>query len=81
MECSAQVPEHSHDYPPWGIVIEGEMELSVIDGKAEVRTRSNEYLIPASKTFRKVFGQVQSKRSFLRKNEIQNQIRQMLRPS
>jgi quercetin dioxygenase-like cupin family protein len=46
MESSAQVPEHSHDYSQWGIMIEGEMELA-IEGKARICKKGDEYLIPA----------------------------------
>ena len=45
-EPSAQVPEHSHDYPQWGMVIEGKMELTV-DGKARICEKGDEYVIPA----------------------------------
>ena len=46
MEPSAHVPEHSHDYPQWGIMIEGKMEL-VIDGKTRICMKGDEYVIPA----------------------------------
>ena len=46
MEPSAQVPEHSHDYPQWGMVIEGKMELT-IDGKTRIIEKGDEYVIPA----------------------------------
>jgi len=46
MDRSAQVPEHSHDYPQWGMVVEGEMELT-IDGKMRICRKGDEYLIPA----------------------------------
>ena len=46
MESSAKVPEHSHDYPQWGIMIEGKMEL-IIDGKARICEKGDEYVIPA----------------------------------
>lgn len=46
MAPSACVPEHSHDYPQWGMVIEGKMEL-VIDGKPRICEKGDEYLIPA----------------------------------
>ena len=32
MESSSAVPEHSHSYPQWGMLIDGKMELTV-DGK------------------------------------------------
>jgi quercetin dioxygenase-like cupin family protein len=46
MEANAKVPEHSHDYPQWGMVIEGEMELT-IEGKTRKCKKGDEYLIPA----------------------------------
>jgi quercetin dioxygenase-like cupin family protein len=46
MEPSARVPEHSHDYPQWGMVIEGKMEL-VIDGEPRICKKGDEYVIPA----------------------------------
>jgi quercetin dioxygenase-like cupin family protein len=46
MESSAQVPEHSHEYAQWGIVIEGKMEL-IIEGKARICEKGDEYVIPA----------------------------------
>jgi quercetin dioxygenase-like cupin family protein len=46
MEPSAQVPEHSHDYPQWGMVIEGKMELT-IDGKTKLIEKGDDYVIPA----------------------------------
>jgi len=45
-EPFAKVPEHSHDYPQWGIMIEGKMELTV-DGKARIIEKGDEYVIPA----------------------------------
>jgi len=46
MEPATLVPEHSHDYQQWGIVVEGEMELT-IDGKARTCKKGDEYVIPA----------------------------------
>lgn len=46
MEPSAQVPEHSHSYSQWGMVIEGKMELT-INGKARICEKGDEYVIPA----------------------------------
>jgi quercetin dioxygenase-like cupin family protein len=46
MEPSAAVPEHTHGYPQWGMVIDGEMDL-IIDGKSMTCTKGTEYLIPA----------------------------------
>lgn len=46
MDSSAVVPEHFHDYPQWGMMIDGKMELTV-DGQAHLVERGDEYLIPA----------------------------------
>jgi len=45
-EADANVPEHSHDYPQWGIVIDGKMELT-INGKPRICEKGHEYVIPA----------------------------------
>jgi len=45
-EAEIQLPEHSHSYPQWGIVIEGKMELKT-DGKPRICQKGDEYLIPA----------------------------------
>ena len=45
-EADAKVPEHSHSYPQWGIVIDGKMEL-IIDRKPRMCEKGSEYLIPA----------------------------------
>jgi quercetin dioxygenase-like cupin family protein len=44
-EADANVPEHSHGYPQWGMVIDGKMELT-ISGKPRVCEKGDEYLIP-----------------------------------
>ena len=46
MQPTAIVPEHSHSYPQWGMVIEGEMKLTIND-KARLCRKGDEYLIPA----------------------------------
>ena len=46
MEANAKVPEHSHDYAQWGMVLEGEMELT-IDGNTRNCRKGDEYLIAA----------------------------------
>src|SRR4030067_1600441 len=46
MQPSAKIPEHSHDYPQWGMVIEGKMEMT-IDGSAKIYEKGDEYLVPA----------------------------------
>ena len=45
-EADLKLPEHSHSYPQWGMVIEGKMELA-IDGKSRVYEKGDEYLVPA----------------------------------
>ncbi len=45
-EAEIDLPEHTHSYPQWGLVIEGKMELK-IDGKSRICQRGDEYLIPA----------------------------------
>jgi quercetin dioxygenase-like cupin family protein len=47
MEPNAQVPEHSHDYPQWGTMLKGKMQLT-IDGKAHLVKKGDEYVIPAN---------------------------------
>ena len=44
-EADAKVPEHSHDYPQWGMVIDGKMELT-INGKPRICEKGDEYVIP-----------------------------------
>ena len=41
-----KIPEHKHDYPQWGIVVDGKMEL-VVDGKPWMCKKGTEYLVPA----------------------------------
>ena len=45
MEPIAEIPEHSHNYPQWGIVVEGKMELTIGD-ETKVYEKGDEYLIP-----------------------------------
>ncbi len=40
------LPGHIHSYPQWGMIIAGKMELT-IDGIPKIRTRGDEYLVPA----------------------------------
>jgi quercetin dioxygenase-like cupin family protein len=47
METNTQVPEHSHDYSQWGIMLKGKMQLT-IDGKAHFIRKGDEYVIPAN---------------------------------
>ena len=47
MEPNTQVPEHSHDYPQWGIMLKGSAQLT-IDGKAHTIRKDDEYVIPAN---------------------------------
>jgi quercetin dioxygenase-like cupin family protein len=44
-EADAKVPEHSHIYPQWGMVIDGKMELTM-NGEPRVCGRGDDYLIP-----------------------------------
>lgn len=44
-KAGIDLPEHSHSYPQWGIVIEGKMELK-INGKPRTCQNGDEYLIP-----------------------------------
>ena len=46
MQPTALVPEHSHSYPQWGMVIEGKMKLT-INGKTKTIEKGGDYLIPA----------------------------------
>ena len=46
MQPTALVPEHSHSYPQWGMVIEGKMKLT-IDDKTKTIKKGDDYLIPA----------------------------------
>ena len=45
MQPDAIVPEHSHSYPQWGMLIEGKMKLT-INGKTKTIKKGDEYLIP-----------------------------------
>lgn len=49
MERTAQVPGHSHDYAQWGVVLEGEMELTIGED-ARVYGPGDDYVIPAGVT-------------------------------
>jgi quercetin dioxygenase-like cupin family protein len=44
--ANLELPEHSHSYSQWGMVIEGKMELT-IDGKMQVYEKGDEYLVPS----------------------------------
>jgi len=46
MNPLAEVPEHSHNYPQWGIVIEGKMKLT-IDDETKIYEKGDDYIIPA----------------------------------
>ncbi len=46
MQPTAIVAEHSHNYPQWGMVIEGKMKLT-INGKTKTIKKGDGYLIPA----------------------------------
>jgi quercetin dioxygenase-like cupin family protein len=45
-EAGVSLPEHSHAYAQWGMVIDGEMEL-IVDGKSRICQKGDEYLIAA----------------------------------
>ena len=51
---TAKVPEHSHGYPQWGMVIDGEMKLT-IDGKTRTVKKGDEYLIPVQAKHKATF--------------------------
>ena len=44
--ASGMVTEHYHETPQWGVVVEGEMELTIY-GKPKVYRKGDEYHIPA----------------------------------
>lgn len=45
-EAHMDLPAHNHLYVQWGIVIDGEMELTV-SGKPRICKKGDEYVIPA----------------------------------
>jgi quercetin dioxygenase-like cupin family protein len=51
---TAIVPEHSHNYPQWGMLIEGEMKLT-INGNTHTIKKGDEYLIPAQAKHKATF--------------------------
>jgi len=53
-EADADVPEHSHGYPQWGMVIDGKMELT-ISGKPRICEKGDEYVIPTGAKHRARF--------------------------
>lgn len=44
--ANLKLPNHSHSYPQWGMVVEGKMELTV-NGEPRVYQKGSEYLVPA----------------------------------
>lgn len=46
MQPNAKVSEHSHNYPQWGMVVQGKMNLT-INGKTKLCQKGDDYLIPA----------------------------------
>jgi quercetin dioxygenase-like cupin family protein len=54
MQSTALVPEHSHTYPQWGMLIEGEMKLT-INGKTKTIKKGDEYLIPSQAKHKATF--------------------------
>ncbi len=49
MKPTADVPPHSHEYDQWGVVLEGEMELTIGED-ARVYGPGDDYVIPAGVT-------------------------------
>ncbi len=54
MEVNARIPEHSHEYVEWAMLIEGKMDLSV-EGQTSGYNGGNEFLIPAHSRHKAVF--------------------------
>lgn len=54
MQPTALVPEHSHNYPQWGMVIEGKMKLTV-SGRTRTIKKGDDYVIPAKANHRAEF--------------------------
>jgi len=48
-EAGTDLPAHSHNYPQWGIVIEGEMEMKIAE-QPQIFKKGDEYLVPAGAT-------------------------------
>lgn len=44
-KAETALPSHSHTYPQWGMVIEGEMEMTIA-GEPRLFRKGDEYLIP-----------------------------------
>jgi quercetin dioxygenase-like cupin family protein len=53
-EPTAKVPEHSHSYPQWGMVIKGKMKLTINNASRLVQ-KGDEYLIPAGAKHKATF--------------------------
>jgi len=67
-----RVPEHSHDYPQWGIVVDGKMEL-VVDGKPWMCKKGTEYLVPAgAKHFARFLAQTRVMDYFSERNRYKS---------
>jgi quercetin dioxygenase-like cupin family protein len=70
-EPDTDVPEHSHSYAQWGIVIDGEMELTV-DGEPRNCKKGDEYVIPAgAKHFARFLRRTRVMDYFSEKNRYQ----------
>lgn len=54
MEPIAIVPEHTHNYAQWGIVVEGKMKLT-INGKTRLYEKGDDYVIPAQAKHKATF--------------------------
>ncbi len=48
-EANTDLPPRSHNYVQWGMVIEGEMELTV-GGKPRLCRKGDEYIVPAGES-------------------------------
>jgi mannose-6-phosphate isomerase-like protein (cupin superfamily) len=53
-EANVNLPEHAHDYPQWGVVIDGKMALT-INSKPRVCEKGDEYIIPTGAKHRARF--------------------------
>ncbi len=53
-EPYVNVPEHSHSYAQWGMVVQGKMNLSIA-GKIRLYEKGDDYLVPAGAKHRATF--------------------------
>jgi len=67
-EADAKVPDHSHNYAQWGMVIDGKMELTVNE-TPRICEKGDEYVIPAgAKHFARFFRRTRVMDFFSEKN-------------